>query len=566
MSNTYTKEVPHQVTSRPITAEGTFWRIITVNDVYELSNYTRIASAVKAAKEAATDLDCVVTSHLNGDFMSPSTYTSADGGLTLTKAMNYGKIDFASLGNHEFDVGKKRQAVALEEYNGVCLNSNCDDPQISHLPKYKILEIGSRKAVIGGYLTTDDSIYTASNLPNSRRINEACFTTWDDAKKEIGSTPDVFLPMTHQLLQEDVETCELLAGNNELKNRVPILLGGHEHEIYIQEAGKSMVVKMGMDAERIGVIDIWWTKDGEIKHQISNIDCMEFPVEAECAAWVRKQEESLQEKMNIPIAFVPYDCTSKTTRMEASGMAVWLCSKIKKSLKNEGVEVVFLNGGGVRGKRDYKAGEPFLLDNLYKELPFAYPIWPLPVPAQVLADSVKTMNLAPTPNPGYLHLDDGCKLDKDNNLIEVDGQPFDKNKEYIVATDLALFKGINNIEPLTSYCRENLKLPSNEAGLEAKGLFISQSMKETWRKLIGYKSFDTDSDGDISHEELVAGVEAFIAKVDNSDDGFINQQELREYMEKTSFEAVGMISNLISNIDENGDGKISKAEFLKLAF
>lgn len=562
------KAVPHQITSRPFTAEGTFWRIITVNDVYELSNYTRVASAVEEAKNVAADLDCVVTSHMNGDFMSPATYTSTDGGLTLTKAMNYGKIDYACLGNHEFDVGKERQPVALAEYKGDCLNSNCDDPQISHLPKYKILDIGSRKAVIGGYLTTDQGIYTASNLPKSRLINEACFTTWEDAKKEIGSTPDVFLPMTHQLLHEDVETCEILAGNSELKTRVPILLGGHEHEIYIQEAGKSMVVKMGQDAERIGVIDIWWTKEGEMKHQISNIDCMEFPVQAECAAWVAKQEQSLQAKMNVPIATIPYDCTSKTTRMETSGMAVWICSKIKKSIGN-GVEVVFLNGGGVRGSKDYKAGQPFLLGDLYAELPFSYPMWPVKIPGHVLADSVKAMNSAPKPNPGYLHLDDGCKLDENNNLIEVNGQPFDKNREYTIATILALYKGMNEVEPLTSFCRDNVKLPSDEAGLMGKGLFITQSMKETWRNLIGYKAFDKDGDGDVSQEELAAGVEAFIAKVEGtskSADGLIDQKELKAYMEKTGFEAAGMISSLISDIDEDGDGQISKAEFLKLAY
>jgi len=52
---------------RPRTACGTFLRIVTVNDVYKLDNYPRVASAVAAAKKAAAALDCVVISTLPGD-------------------------------------------------------------------------------------------------------------------------------------------------------------------------------------------------------------------------------------------------------------------------------------------------------------------------------------------------------------------------------------------------------------------------------------------------------------------------------------------------------------------
>ena len=73
----------------PRSAHGTFLRVLSVNDVYKLDNYPRVASAIKAAKADASDgMDCVVTSTCNGDFLSPCTLTALDGGKAMTEALN----------------------------------------------------------------------------------------------------------------------------------------------------------------------------------------------------------------------------------------------------------------------------------------------------------------------------------------------------------------------------------------------------------------------------------------------------------------------------------------------
>jgi hypothetical protein len=60
---------------RPATAEGTFVRIITVNDVYKLDNFPRLATAIKEMKAAAAANGCVVKSVINGDFVGPCILT-----------------------------------------------------------------------------------------------------------------------------------------------------------------------------------------------------------------------------------------------------------------------------------------------------------------------------------------------------------------------------------------------------------------------------------------------------------------------------------------------------------
>ena len=50
-------------------------------------------------------MDCVVIATLNGDFLSPSVFTTLDGGRVMADALSEACIDYVCLGNHEFDLG-----------------------------------------------------------------------------------------------------------------------------------------------------------------------------------------------------------------------------------------------------------------------------------------------------------------------------------------------------------------------------------------------------------------------------------------------------------------------------
>jgi len=52
------------------------------------------------------------------------------------------------------------------------------------------------------------------------------------------------------------------------------------------QAGASMVVKVGVDAINIGVIDIWWTSDGALRRRVSLLPCEEYAPHPEVQALV----------------------------------------------------------------------------------------------------------------------------------------------------------------------------------------------------------------------------------------------------------------------------------------
>ena len=183
---------------RPRGAVGTFLRMLSINDCYKLDNYPRVATAVNIAKAEAATLDCVVTSHLNGDFLSPCSLTAIDGGRGMTEALNKAKIDYVCLGNHEFDFGFDVVAARMNSFKGKCINSNVDNEKLNHLPKYDVLKVGERKVIVAGLLTGDTSIYAPSSRPMVTPPAEAAKAVWEAAKSDLGVTPDLFVPMTHQ--------------------------------------------------------------------------------------------------------------------------------------------------------------------------------------------------------------------------------------------------------------------------------------------------------------------------------------------------------------------------------
>ena len=58
----YKYSLPSAILNRPASAQGTFLRIIAVNDVYKLNNYPKVATAVLATRAATKALDCVCIS------------------------------------------------------------------------------------------------------------------------------------------------------------------------------------------------------------------------------------------------------------------------------------------------------------------------------------------------------------------------------------------------------------------------------------------------------------------------------------------------------------------------
>ena len=219
---------------RPPTAHGDFLRLLSINDVYDLSHLPSVATCIGVARESSSELGCVVSSHMNGDFLSPCMLTAMDGGRAMMRALGVANIDFASIGNHEFDVGFKGIEACLStfEHDGqlgtlpTIINSNAYAyGALKASPRFATVQVGQRSVLIGGFTTTDLNIYNPSAAPVVTPVAEACVKLWTE-RLAAGDEHALFVPMTHQNGAEDRELAAELARHPELGGVSPVILGG----------------------------------------------------------------------------------------------------------------------------------------------------------------------------------------------------------------------------------------------------------------------------------------------------------------------------------------------------
>lgn len=228
--------------------------------------------------------------------------------------------------------------------------------------------------------------------------------------------------------------------------------------MYIDEAGASTVVKVGCDAEKIGFVDIWWDADGNIQSSVFAVPATEFPKEPECEAFGSQQDAFVQNMMSAEIATLPTAMSSKRVRFEASDMATFLLTLLRRGQATEGVELVLLQGGAVRAKADYEPG-PLLMGDLFKEIAFECHQAIIDVPGHIIAESIKNTRTMAKPAPNFLHTDEGVKINAEHEVLEIAAQPFEPDRVYRLSIYQMLLTGLNVIEPIYSYVVNNMPVP-----------------------------------------------------------------------------------------------------------
>lgn len=549
------------VPPRPVGAVGTFLRIITVNDVYTLDNYPRVAAAVDTARAATAELDCLVMSCMNGDFLSPCTMTALDGGQAMAKGLGMAKIDYVCLGNHEFDVGYDKLKDQLQYVTGKVVNSNVEVAQLAHLPRYEIVKVGARTVIVGGFCISDKSIYTFP-IPTITPTVDACHTVWNDAKEAIGSMPDLFLPMTHQFIADDKATANALADHPDLGSRTPCILGGHEHEPFIEKAGKSLIVKVGQDASLIGIVDIWWTEDGNVQCKCNTLKATMFAQESKALAFVQSQNELLNSMMSEEIIQLDNPMSTKDVRFASSALASVLLSYVKRGLTLAGVEIVLLNAANIRGRADYDAG-PFTMGDLYKENPWENEMAIVNIPGNVLVESIRFSRAGEGAKARFLHADSDVEISVETHeLIKIDGKVVVPDRLYKVAIIVHLLTGMDSIKPLTDYVAESkLKIPHVECCKPSKQVVMTVCMRDQWRKFLGYDATKPETHERISPDELNVRTHQVLKTLDENADGRVSKEECVKFLKSRGSY---LVAPMIAALDADGDGRISAHDFASL--
>ena len=485
-------------------------------------------------------------------------------------------LDYVCFGNHEFDVGVDRLKQRTQQYHGTWLNGNVSspefyDPKGTKLPEFNVVHVGDRSVVVSGFTTDNTEIYRPGCDAKILPVDVAMERIWHKAYEQMHQAPDAYIPLTHQTIEEDRAAAEklnkLVAIDKCPTPTMPLLLGGHEHEVYIESVESTLIVKVGCDCESVAVCDVWWDAQGAIHRSCHFMPLANYPPNAyldeektscPCAAFVAKQERMLSELLDTEIARLPEDgWSTKRVRFGPSKMASFLLQKVKLAL--HGVDCAMVQGGSVRGKADYVAGR-FTYEDLMRELAFGTEMAVVELPGSVIEAAIKesrTRNVDKE-EPAYLHCDEDCICDPPGVLTHINGQPLDPSKLYNVAILKFLLEGMNKIDTLVKYVEDSaMQIPELERCFPAKNLVMETCVKDAWAKVLAanggdvvatFNAVDVDRSGTIKSDELIAYVDS-LARDDDPDNDV----------------PVALVSRMIQFLDSDSDGNVSFEEFERLA-
>ena len=550
-------------------------RIIHINDVYILENLPSLATLIREKSEGP-DLTIAV---LAGDFVAPSLLSALDMGFGMVDTLLYAGIRYVCFGNHENDIPLEALFKRIEEFQskgGVWLNTNMPEFPVE-LPEYSILEVPARgqtrRVGLLGLLCDYPRIFIEGALggaaPPKESVNDAAVRFRDKLKDE--EAVDLVLPLTHQGIADDRILSAMTLEDQETP-LFPVVLGGHDHDVFIEQAGNgSWVVKAGSDAHKTAIVDIIWESEDATLPQVSVelAETHKWKADPKVKAVAERHQAILSALDSAIIYRHPKESpllSSIGIRLGETTIAKLLCSAVRESLSyntpDHPVDCTLLQAGMIRGKKEYPRGH-FTLASLRLEFPMCRDVAVVPIPGRVIAAALKDTRAdeGQVERARYLHTCDNVVIaPRGEKVISINGQPFSPDKIYTVAIRLDLLTGLDGIQDLVNYANNELPggPPPPDAGRPVKPLVLDHFMRQLWEGLPAFEAIDADGNGVLTHEEVKeAYTEIFGWDADG--DGTVTEDERK---------AVDlMVQSLISTLDLDDNGVIDREEYERfLAF
>lgn len=553
-------------------------RILQWNDVYELDNYPRFATARKRLAVAAHKTIAVMA----GDFLMPSLLSSLDHGRGVVDAMNAAGFDYCCFGNHEDDVPHHEMLKRVAESRFAWVNSNVPGFDLQEhggaqpwmvdgrLPEHVEFDVrggGQRRSVALLGLCTPDGDQYQNRRPFGGATMEPIIPSAERmlARKEVAAC-DLVIPLTHQYMPEEDRFQE------HFQRRFPLVLGGHDHSEILSTVEGSTVVKTGCDGAKIGVIDICWpdAQSDMIEVSIELAYAADFEPDPIVQGIVNKHKAVLPELEHAVLCRTPPDIhlSSKAIRLRQTTVGALLCSCVRDGL---GADCALINAGAIRGDRDYGAEHKLTYGDLKRELPLDSLCCVVPLPGRVLADLVLYSRRfaargVPTAKGCFLQLCDALRTAPMEmaRLTHVNGKCLVPDRVYRCAVlYLTAVHGLDGLTPMTDHLKAAGTTVVEDICRPMKSVVVSVFTRQVWANLIEefrFDELDTSGDGHIERSEL----EAALAR------RWERRQREKAAPKKgevaTSPAIVGRLAldNLFACADLDHDGKISRREFFQL--
>lgn len=409
--------------------------LISINDVYTLEHLPKLASLI-AHHRVATKADrwLVVVA---GDFLAPSLLSSVDGGRHMVECLNLLGVTHVTFGNHEDDLSPAELLTRYSELRATWLGTNVRG-FAKPLPPSDVVEVGGLRVGLVGGVMHDPTVYRRPPFGgvSLERLNDALRREVE----RLRPTVHTCLAVTHQWLDDDRALARM--------GLVPLIIGGHEHDPFLEQVRGTTLSKAGSDATHAAVITIELARIPKVKAVHETV--AGFPADPAVQRVVDEARALVERTAGTVLLELKKPLSSKGARSKQTSMGTFVTSVLRDALH---ADAAVFNGGGLRGTSARE--RRFTFGDLMEELPFENEIVLVPLPGAVLREAIAfSRRKAPASDGGFLQVDDGLELAADQRtVVSVGGRPLDERRIYRVAVPRAHLLGLDRIDPLETYAK-----------------------------------------------------------------------------------------------------------------
>jgi 5'-nucleotidase/UDP-sugar diphosphatase len=429
-------------------AAATSLTILHFNDVYEIDaveggtegGLSRVATLIDRLRQRGP-----VLTTLGGDFLSPSAIGTAvvDGeplaGRQMVDVLNATGVQWATLGNHEFDVSEAAFHARMAQARFQTVISNATDAsgrQFEHTVPSAVVALRAndrtiRVGLIGLVIDSNPKAWVRYQPPI------------EAAKAQVAALrgrTDVIVALTHLALISDQRLAEAVP-------EIDVILGGHEHENWLAQRGKSFtpIIKADANVRSVAVVTLTFPTPRsrpEVSSRLQVID-QRMPrkpaVETIVRRWVSTAFDAFTKAGFTPgrtVVTVPVPLDGRETVVR-NGPGL-LTDLVLGGVGREAApaDVALLNGGSVRVDDVVPAGVLTEYD-VIRILPFGGAVVKATLDGSLLAE-VLNAGVANRGTGGFLHVS-GATSTSSGWLIG--GRPLDPAARYTVAMPDFLLTG-----------------------------------------------------------------------------------------------------------------------------
>lgn len=419
------------------------------NDIYEITPMSGGASGgmarLAALRASLTRRIPELITDLAGDFLSPSAMGQAvvDGkrlaGRQMVSALNAAGLQWATFGNHEFDLRQEELLARLDESRFGYVVTNVTDSGgrlFPHTSRHTILRVKSaggtvRIGLIGLVIDQTAPVWARFENPVAAARREVAL---------IKDSVDAVVALTHLALATDQQLVESVP-------EIALLLGGHEHENYEIRRGSRFtpIVKADANIRTVAVVTLTFASKGARPTAAVRFIALDSTTKADpavarlVAMWSARADTAyiaagLDPHARVTTLPEPLDGRESVVRVQHARLS----SLIAEALRAEvpGAEVGIMNGGSIRIDDVIPPG-PVTQYDVIRVLPFGGVVAGTTMSGAFLR-RVLEQGEANRGSGGYLHAT-GVVHEGDQWLVN--GAPLEPARRYVVATTDFLLTG-----------------------------------------------------------------------------------------------------------------------------